>query len=134
IAPGPIDTHMLHRNYWVTKEGGPVEFLEHVRIKCPDLYAPVFIRGDDSAFAEAALSCRMDQDILAPIFERYKARRLAQLADSRGILDAAALAERLVDIAADDAAWSSGVYVFTAPGGQMLMEKIEFADLVRRGE
>jgi NAD(P)-dependent dehydrogenase (short-subunit alcohol dehydrogenase family) len=132
IAPGPIDTHMFHRNYWVTKEGGPVEFLDYVRTKRAELYHDIFIRGDDHAFAEAATSAQMARDTLAPIFERYKARRVAQLADPRGILDAAELAERLVDLAVDGAAYPSGVYVFTAPGGRMQMEKLDFSDLIRR--
>jgi NAD(P)-dependent dehydrogenase (short-subunit alcohol dehydrogenase family) len=132
VAPGPIDTHMLHRNYWVTKEGGPVEFLQHVRTQRADLYRDIFIRCDPAAFAEAAASAQMSRDVLAPIFERYKARRTAQLTDPRGILDAAELAEHLVDIAADEAAYSSGVYVFTAPGGRMRMEKLAYSDLVRR--
>ena len=130
---GPIDTHMFHRNYWVTKEGGSVEFLDHVRIKRADLYRDIFIRCDDDAFAEAALSSRLSRDVLAPVFERYKARRPTDC-DPRGILDARELAERLVDMATDDTAYSAGVYVFTAPGGQMRMEKIEFSDLIRRPE
>jgi len=134
VAPGPIDTHMFHRNYWVTKEGESVEFLDHVRIKRADLYRDIFIRCDDDAFAEAALSSRLSRDVLAPVFERYKARRDQQIADPRGILDARELAERLVDMATDDTAYSAGVYVFTAPGGQMRMEKIEFSDLIRRPE
>ncbi len=132
IAPGPIDTHMLHRNYWATKEGGPVEFLDYVRTKRAELYRDIFIRGDDQAFAEAAASGRMSRHALAPVFERYQARRIAQLADPRGILDAAELAERLVDLAVDAAAHPSGAYVFTAPGGRMQMEKLDFSDLIRR--
>jgi len=116
----------------VTKEGGPVEFLQHVRTQRADLYRDIFIRCDPAAFAEAAASAQMSRDVLAPIFERYKARRTAQLTDPRGILDAAELAEHLVDIAADEAAYSSGVYVFTAPGGRMRMEKLAYSDLVRR--
>jgi NAD(P)-dependent dehydrogenase (short-subunit alcohol dehydrogenase family) len=134
VAPGPIDTHMFHRNYWVTKEGGSVEFLDHVRTKRAELYREIFIRCDDDAFAEAVSSSRLSRNSLAPVFERYKARRNQQIADPRGILDAIELAQRLVDMAADDVAYPAGAYVFTAPGGQMQTEKIEFADLIRRGE
>src|SRR5205085_811445 len=35
VAPGPVDTYMLHRNHWVAKEQGPSQFLDFIHDNRP---------------------------------------------------------------------------------------------------
>ena len=131
IAPGPIDTHMLHRNHWISKENGSPEFFEYVRAQEGSLYEDVFVRCDDSAFADATSSRQKNNVGLAEVFARYKRRRVEQFNDGEGVLRASDVAHRIVEILADEKSYSDGVYIFTAPGGHMRMEKRTFTEIIR---
>ena len=111
MVPGPIDTHMLHRNYWVSKEHGPVEFFEHVRTAFPDLYAAIFLDCDPSALRVAASRSGVDVVRVTDVFHRYKDRRAQQCASSDGILQPAELADALVDIMTDESKYPEGAYI-----------------------
>lgn len=132
MAPGPIDTHMLHRNHWVSKENGSVEFFEHVRAQDGSLYEDVFVRCDDAAFAEATSSRRTEKAQLADVFARYKSRREEQFNGGNGVLRATDVAHQIVEVLADEAAYSDDVYILTAPGGQVQMENLAFPEAIRR--
>jgi NAD(P)-dependent dehydrogenase (short-subunit alcohol dehydrogenase family) len=132
VTPGPIDTHMLHRNYWVSKEHGPVAFFEQIRNRFPGLYRNIFVHCQDDAFAEAARSSDLGYEDLKTVFGRYKERRLRQIETPNGVLDPEELARRLVSVAVDEKCYPSGAYVFTAPRGQLRIERLDFEELVRK--
>jgi short-subunit dehydrogenase len=132
IAPGPIDTHMLHRNHWVSKGQGPEEFIAHVRALPPDRYRAIFQMCDEDAFEEAASSSGLHSNQLRAIFRRYKDRRMEQENAESGIIQPNDLANRLVEIAIDADAYPSGLYFIQSPGGKLQMDRMEFAALKRR--
>jgi short-subunit dehydrogenase len=131
LAPGPIDTHMLHRNHWVSKERGSVEFFEYVRTQNARLYRDIFMNCDDVAFAEAVSSSGLKLDELATVFSRYRIRRREQFSDRNGVLCVDDLAKRVVAIIADRGAHTDGVYVFTAANEQVQMRWLPFSDVAR---
>lgn len=131
LAPGPIDTHMLHRNHWVSKENGSPEFFDYVRTREANLYEDVFIRCDDAAFADVTSSSQMDNIGLAEVFARYKKRRAEQFNDGVGILRATDVADRIVEVLADNKSYSDGVYILTAPSGEMQMKRLSFTEVIR---
>ena len=131
LAPGPIDTHMLHRNHWVSKEYGPSAFFEHVRSLGAEMYRDVFVRCNDTAFAEAVSCYPSESEELAELFVRYKLRRERQFADEQGVLLPTDLADRLVAIVANGALYTDGVYILTAPSGKVKMRQLSFSDVAR---
>jgi short-subunit dehydrogenase len=134
LAPGPIDTHMLHRNHWVSKEHGSVEFFDRVRGQNTRLYQDVFIQCEDDAFAEAVSTSQTDSDKLATVFDRYKTRRREQFSSEHGVLSVSTFADYLITIIADRIVYTDGVYILTAPGGQTHMQHLAFSDVIRYGD
>jgi hypothetical protein len=128
VAPGPIDTHMLHRNHWVSKEHGSVEFFELVRLQPQHVYEDIFIHCRDEAFSSIASESREDMVDLRATFERYKLRRNQQFSDAHGVLAADQLADRLVNVVLDPTC-EGGAYVITAPHGKMRSNKLSFSEI-----
>lgn len=127
IAPGPIDTHMLHRNYWVNKERGPASFLEYLFLHDEELYHKIFIDCCENALKKACTIKSIKIKTIIDTFARYKDRRQSQLQTNEGILQPNELADLIVDIVLDDKENPSGVYVVTAPEGKMKIERFPFS-------
>jgi NAD(P)-dependent dehydrogenase (short-subunit alcohol dehydrogenase family) len=132
IAPGPIDTPMLHRNHWVSKERGPVEFFDFVRAQEGSLYNDVFVECNEARFNEAVSLSQLDWASFSSLFARYRERRLEQLDSLEGILDPDDFSAHLARIVLDDVTHGSGVYVFNAPGGKIQLQRLSFSDVARR--
>jgi NADP-dependent 3-hydroxy acid dehydrogenase YdfG len=131
FAPGQIDTPMLHRNHWVSKENGSVQFFDYVRSSRADLYRRVFVECDDDAFREAVSSTRSDVNELAETFSRYKNQRTLQLQRPEGVLQPIDLANCVVDVVTNADSHPDGVYIVTAPNRTFLLEQIAFSAVGR---
>jgi hypothetical protein len=131
LALGPVDTHMLHRNHWVSKEHGPLDFFEYVYTQDDDFYQDVFVHCDDAAFAKAASATKWNSIELKEVFERYKVLRKKQFADKYGVLSVEYLSKCIGEIVIDCDSHISGMYIFTAPGGQMRMQYMPFSEVMK---
>lgn len=132
VAPGPIDTPMLHRNHWVSKVGGCSRFFEHVRALGPLVYKDVFEKCEDEAFRKAISTEDWDREMLADKYERYKERRVSAFSQRDGVLSVADMAQGITELVSEESSCTSGVYVFTAPGGEVSMERMSFGKMLRR--
>lgn len=126
IAPGPIDTHMLHRNYWVSKERGSERFFNTVMRRDGDIYESIFRSCNREEFKKQVALQRMSSKILCKTFERYKRRRAKQIKKREGILDAGHASEAISSIIAKG---SAGTYVLTNPNGMLNTRFIPFSDM-----
>lgn len=127
LAPGPIDTCMLHRNHWETKEGGEPGFVEFVQLRHPALYDDVFRNCSREAFETVAHAFTRDPSQLISVFERYKARRTMQRDAPEGIIDPAGLGEWAARVVHTPSVYQSGVYKLTAPDGQLQVTWHDFS-------
>jgi short-subunit dehydrogenase len=132
LAPGPIDTYMLHKNYWVSKEKGPASFLNYLLSHHEELYREIFIECHENALKEACTVQSIDIKTIMDKFTRYKNRRRLKLQTAEGILKAKDVADLLVDIVTDDEGNPPGVYVVTAPEGKMQIERLSFSQFRSR--
>jgi short-subunit dehydrogenase len=124
VAPGAIDTHMLHRNHWVSKEGGPIEFLEALKDQGGTLYEDVFVMCNETGFARAASRYL---NPLNDVFHRYKRRRKKQFKHKHGVLNPIDVAHRVVKLLKKKS--SSGVHILTAPKGIVRMQNLKFTEI-----
>jgi short-subunit dehydrogenase len=129
VAPGAVDTHMLHRNHWVAKERGPADFIDTLKAEAAGIYENVFVSCDDIIFGEHVTAKRLDEAGLREIFERYKKRRRQQFLHKNGVLTATTAAATLVKIL--DHEDSHGIYVLTNPNGEMKMRHLTFSEVSR---
>jgi|GEM_PF-3095183 len=127
LAPGPIDTHMLHRNYWVIKEQGPASFLDYLLLHQEELYHKIFIECCENALKEACAIQSVNIETIIDTFVCYKNRRQSQLQTDEGILQPREVADLMVDIVLDDKGNPPGVYVVTAPEGRKKIERLSFS-------
>lgn len=127
LAPGPIDTHMLHRNYWVIKEQGPASFLDYLFLHHEELYHKIFVECCENALKEACAIQSVKIDTIIDTFACYKDRRQSQLQTDEGILQPKEVADLIVDIVLDDKENPPGVYVVTAPEGRKKIERLPFS-------
>lgn len=127
IAPGPIDTYMLHKNYWVIKEQGPASFLDHLFLHHEELYHQIFVECCENALNEACTIQSVNIEDIIDTFASYKNRRQSKLQTEEGILQPKDVADLIVDIMLDDKGYPPGVYVVTAPMGRKRVERIPFS-------
>ena len=128
-APGQIDTPMLHRNHWVSKERGSPEFFKHVRSLGTVRYRDIFVECDDSAFREVVSTSGLEPRELNQTFSRYKLLRSQGFERADGILCPVELADHLVRILGDAAVHQEGVYMFSAPKRQLEMRHLSFNEV-----
>jgi len=127
LAPGPIDTHMLHKNYWVIKEHGPASFLDYLFLHNEELYHKVFVECCENALKEACAIQSVNIETIKDKFACYKNRRQSQLLTEEGILQPKEVANLMVNIVLDNIGNPSGVYVVTAPKGKKKVVRIPFS-------
>lgn len=126
VAPGCIDTTMLHWNHWTLKEQGDAEFPERVRRELPSLYSAIFQNGDEVAF-QSALKRLQIADVEVPrVFERYRSRRKRIAESEDGIIRPEDLASYIASLIFDRDAIDSGVIEVKAPSGAMKVTQRSF--------
>jgi len=119
LAPGPMDTPMLHWNHWVLKEKGDPNFLDLVRLELPALYCRIFREGDQASLEEAVENLGVDRREIQPVFDRYRDRRKMALESEDGITAPEVLARFLLRSFLDASSTESGILEVTSPRGQM---------------
>lgn len=124
IAPGPIDTHMLHRNYWVLKEGGSERFIYAVMDAGVYSYDEVFKACNAQEFEKQVQLQGLDVQSLRKTFERYKARRKQQRMTAEGLLDATIAARAIRTIIATG---KEGIHIITSTGDQAKTRFVSFS-------
>jgi NAD(P)-dependent dehydrogenase (short-subunit alcohol dehydrogenase family) len=97
VAPGPIDTPMLHRNHWVAKSGGSQALFEKLLSGNRETYNKIFVHCDERALVKAA--CRgLDRRELHRTMASYARVRRYVADGSAGILSASACATSIARI------------------------------------
>jgi NAD(P)-dependent dehydrogenase (short-subunit alcohol dehydrogenase family) len=127
IAPGCIDTPMLHLNHWTLKEKGDPRFPELVRRERPSLYAAIFREGNDEAFHAALQDLRFTDAELPTVFERYRSRRSAVAETEEGIILPEELASYTTSLILEKNTFGSGILEVKAPHGRMHVSYRPFA-------
>jgi hypothetical protein len=118
---------MLHRNYWITKEKGPAEFLDFMLLQHEELYHDIFVKCRESALKEACAIKFENFNKMMDIFRRYRHRRQLQIRAKEGILKPKDVADLLVNIVLDDKGNPPGVYIVTAPEAKMQVKRVPFS-------
>lgn len=134
LAPGPIDTPMLHRNHWVTRAGGPADFFSEVLVGPRETYRSIFVDCDERALESRARDgFTLELKNIAAAMKRYQTIRRETREEEFGILSPRACAH----VAAGMLTRSdlqSGVYV-PRPGmdeAKPIVEMAAFSSLDRR--
>jgi short-subunit dehydrogenase len=134
LAPGPIDTPMLHRNHWVTRAGGTEEFFSVTLGGPPKIYRSIFVDGDESILERVARQ-KFSPELrdLREAMKRYRAVRREAFEEELGVLSPGACASVLTDmLTRRDLV--SGVYSLmpNAAGTEAIVKMATFASLNRR--
>jgi NAD(P)-dependent dehydrogenase (short-subunit alcohol dehydrogenase family) len=120
VAPGRVDTPMLHWNHWFLKEDGWSEFPDLVRNGAPSLYQSIFCGCDRAALDRAVRLLNLDPTRISGTFERYARRRKMAEEAADGITSPKVLAKYLVGELLSDRGLCSGTLSVTSPQGQMI--------------
>jgi len=134
LAPGPIDTSMLHRNHWVTRAGGLENFFNQAFDGPPRTYESIFVDCDESTlqkFAREKFEPELENLRLA--MGRYKDVRSEAFNEDVGVLSKATCAGVMTDMLMGRE-MVSGVYSLTADGigRELTVKRATFATLNRR--
>lgn len=119
IAPGCIDTTMLHWNHWTLKEHGDPQVPELVRLELPSLYEAIFRDGSDEAFQTALRKLGLTGAELPFVFDRYRRRRKEVAATEEGIIAPEDLAAYISSLILEKLTIGSGILKVSAPAGCM---------------
>lgn len=117
FAPGPIDTHMLHRNHWVVKAHGSSDLFDALWAGDAAAYKAAFVDGASAPLLDAARSRGEDLAEMEATFDRYRTFRQEARASEWGILDVEVCAEMLAAMVESPKQFPSGLYVATSRGG-----------------
>jgi NAD(P)-dependent dehydrogenase (short-subunit alcohol dehydrogenase family) len=132
VAPGPIDTPMLHRNHWVNKASGPEQFFEQVLRGTRAEYESIFLRCEESTLIEVAQG--QGGGLVGELQEamgRYQAERAKAKVAELGVMSAADCAAALVDTGLSPER-GSGVYLIgTERGNRPFIKMASFESLDR---
>lgn len=133
LAPCPIDTHMLHKNHWVQKAGGSLEFFEAVFRESFVTYEGIFRACDQHQLRRFICNTGHNQDEVLAAFATYVAERRAAYSGPLGVLSPEACAEVVATLVFREQPFASGVYfVSLAAGGRPSVQYAAFGDLTRR--
>ena len=127
VAPGPIDTPMLHWNHWALKENGDPQFPSLVGRRLPSLYGAIFRSGDIAALETAIRELRIEGPQVRAVFERYRHRRKVLAESEEGITTPESLGAYLASLILDRKSTESGVVEVTSPHGKMTVVKRPFS-------
>jgi NAD(P)-dependent dehydrogenase (short-subunit alcohol dehydrogenase family) len=126
LAPGPVDTPMLHWNHWVLKEHGDPEFLTLVKDRCPSLYRSIFRDGDWAALAAAQHELELEHETVQNVFGRYVRRRAALAQTEEGITSPEVFAEYIANQMLGARTGESGIVEISSPRGQFRVSNRAF--------
>jgi NAD(P)-dependent dehydrogenase (short-subunit alcohol dehydrogenase family) len=134
LAPGPIDTPMLHRNHWVTRAEGPETFFNEAFNGPLETYESIFVYCDDSSLEKfARKNFEPELENLRLAMGRYKDVRSEAFKEDLGVLSKASCAGVLTDMLTGHE-MVSGVYSLTAEGmgRELAVKRTTFDSLNRR--
>jgi NAD(P)-dependent dehydrogenase (short-subunit alcohol dehydrogenase family) len=126
LAPGPVDTPMLHWNHWVLKEHGDPDFPTLVKDRCPSLYRPIFREGDWAALAVAQRELGREDEAVRDVFGRYLHRRAVLAQTEEGITSPEILAEYIANQMLGARAYDSGIVEVSSPHGHFRVSNQAF--------
>lgn len=126
LAPGPIDTPMLHWNHWVLKEHGDPGFLTLVKDRCPSLYRSVFREGDWAALAAAQRELRFEDETVRDVFGRYVHRRAVLAQTEEGITSPEIFAEYIANQMLGARTGESSIVEVSSPHGHFRVSNRAF--------
>lgn len=127
VAPGPVDTQMLHRNYWINKEGGSRPFYDFMIRQPVELYRAVFVDCELESLRLAAERGSFSPEPLENALEKYRERRRVQLATREGILTPEALAHWITEAIRSENEFCAGAYEIVCPNGRILTQYVPFS-------
>jgi hypothetical protein len=131
VAPGPVDTFMLHHNHWVVKAGGPDDVLRDIKRGDRDRYRAIFVDCSESVFRDALIEQGRLSDDLVECFAKYRKKRKDAEADELGVLSAEECAGFLSQIVQDTHRYPSGVYLSFRSHGNFMTPYIPFEEMDR---
>lgn len=117
LAPGPVDTPMLHWNHWVLKEHGDPAFLTLVKDHCPSLYRSIFREGDSASLAAAQYVLEIKDETVRDVFARYVHRRAVLAQSEEGITSPETFADYIADQMLGTRTGQSGIIEVSSPRG-----------------
>jgi len=126
LAPGPVDTPMLHWNHWVLKEDGNPEFLTLVKDRCPSLYRSIFREGDSAALDAAQHELGFEDETVRGVFARYLHRRAVLAQTEEGITSPEIFAEYVANQMLGARAGKSGIIEVSSPRGHFRVRNRAF--------
>lgn len=126
LAPGCVDTPMLHWNHWFLKEQGDPELPDLVRRKLPLLYRSIFREGDVQALANALSELGIEDPSISIIFDRYLNRRKMVAETEEGLTSPESLAQYIASIMLQESSDESGIVEVTSPRGSLRFLRIPF--------
>lgn len=134
VAPGPIDTPMLHRNHWLTRASGNRRFFDTVVGADRSTYRSVFVDCDQATVAQIAREkFAAESDGILSAMREYAAIRRESMSDHLGLLTPQACAEAMAYIFSHTRL-PSGVCSITAKQGEQQphVRMAQFSALDRR--
>lgn len=132
FAPAAIDTHMLHRNHWVTKAGGSEEFFDKVFRGGRKLYREIFIECNEDAVRAATAEFASSRAEIVAAFEKYRVARQEAFRKDLGVLPPEDCGEMLIKMLVEPERYPCGVYLASGcPEGQPTLEWVGFDELSR---
>jgi hypothetical protein len=126
VAPGKIDTPMLHWNHWVLKENGDPEFLESVRKRFPELYPRIFRDCDLASLNKAISLLNLEGAAIRTVFEKYSHLRKMIWEMEDGLTSPETLAAYLSSLVLQDESPMSGVVEVTSPNRRLKTTFVPF--------
>jgi short-subunit dehydrogenase len=134
LAPGPIDTPMLHRNHWVTRAGGSEDFFNEALGGPSKTYKSIFV-DCDGAILERIAREKFAPELanLRTAMKRYAIVRREAFEEELGVLTPTACGSVLTDMLTCHEL-VSGVYSLRAEGmgSEVAVKMATFASLDRR--
>lgn len=114
FAPGPIDTHMLHRTHWVNRAGGSPMFFDEIYMHNLPEYENIFIFCKSESMRKAARVAAVDERILLLQLENYVAHRTVVMDSTVGIIAPGACAYGIIEIMSVPEQYAPGLYIAIA--------------------
>lgn len=130
LAPGPVDTHMLHYNHWVVKAGGSEAEFGRLKAAPRDMYRSVLVDCSDKSLHSLFRYGKHEAMALQQQFERYKEARAEAHLGALGIISPEDCAQVIHDLVTDSKNHQSGVYlVGRRQNGSRILEFRAFEEL-----
>ena len=130
IVPGPIDTHMLHRNHWISKAGAPSNLFEAIRGSGGDAYWRIFAECNESEFVQWVHHVGQDEVLMCDYFKKYIDVRRKVRQGSDGILDPS-IAATIVYQVLNFGTANENLYILTAPNSTAMVKTMAFEESSR---